>query len=113
MKIITGQGEPVMRMPLHVRLFGWSMICVHLQQLNWIAARHEEGGRPLPDRLVAARDYITELMKDGPDSAFFTKWCHEAFDMADDLIQQAEEKAAEEVKETPFRVIPGGITHGE
>lgn len=108
MKIITGQGAPVLRMPLPVRLFGWSMICVHLQHLNWMVGRHEEEGRDVPDRLRFAREYILELTKGGPDSPFFLKWCREAFDMADDLITKAEEVDAEGVKETPFTVIPGG-----
>lgn len=109
MKIITGQGAPITRMPLQVRLFGWSMICVHLQHLNEIVARYEEEKRDPPERLVAAREYIKALIEGGPDTPFFIQWCRDAFDMADEMITKAE---AEKGKETPFTVIPGG-NHGE
>ena len=89
------------QVPAEVRAFGWSMIAVHLQKLDWLAKRH-------PERLEAldsARRYLKMLAGEGPDDPTFVEWCMEAMEFGSGMLDAAREPTR---PKPMLEVIEGG-----
>jgi len=71
--------------PDEIRRFGWAMLVVHLQKLNWLVDRAEEGGKHF-EKLHTARKYLQTLAADGPDDPGFLQWCREALECTDTIM---------------------------
>jgi len=89
------------QVPAEVRAFGWSMIAVHLQKLNWLAAQYPERA----ESLESARSHLLAISGDGPDDPMFVEWCIEAMEFGAGILDKAREPAR---PKTMLEVIEGG-----
>jgi hypothetical protein len=90
------------QVPAEVRAFGWSMITVHLQKLNWLAAQYPERA----ESLEIARRYLRMIAGDSPDDPEFVEWCIAAMEFGSGMLETAREPVQPEV--TTLKVIQGG-----
>lgn len=89
------------QVPSEVRAFGWAMIAVHLQKLNWLADQYPERS----EALETARRYLHMLAGDGPDDPTFVEWCMEAMEFGSGILDAAREPSR---PKTMLEVIEGG-----
>ena len=91
--------------PEQVRMFGYAMLLVHKQKLDYLLDHFRDRG---DDTTVIenARRYLDLLCEDGPDDAAFADWCHEALELGSAML---EERAA---AKPSLRVINGGRGDG-
>jgi len=89
------------QVPAEVRAFGWSMIAVHLQKLNWLAAQYPERS----EALESARRYLHMLAGEGPDDPTFVEWCIEAMEFGAGVLDFKREPTK---PKTILEVIDGG-----
>jgi hypothetical protein len=70
-----------------IRLFGWSLIEVHLERLERIM---EQGGSD-PRMLRTIIRHLGDLIDNGPNDPDFVEWCHEALEYTT-MLQSAMER---------------------
>jgi hypothetical protein len=86
--------------PSEVRRFGWSLLVVHLQKLEWLVERYQ-------DDLSATADvigHLENLLENGPDDPAFIDWCREALA----YTKAVQFEAPERPKKGGLRLIDGG-----
>jgi len=91
--------------PEQVRMFGYAMLLVHKEKLEYLLNRFRSDG--MNTRLIDnAYKYLEMLCEDGPDDAAFADWCREAMELGSSML---DEKAS---AKPSLRVIDGGRGDG-
>lgn len=97
--------------PTEIRHFGWAMLVVHLQKLNYLVDRAEGEGKHY-DKLAWALSYLKTLAGDGPDDEDFVQWCREALEFTDGIVSETA-TPSEPVRPSFLQVIDGGAGDAE
>jgi hypothetical protein len=90
--------------PREVRMFGYSMLVVHMQKLDYLIGVAQERGIDTTT-IEQAHRYLEELSEGGPDEPAFADWVREALEMSHALIEEEDARPV-------FRVIDGGKGDG-